>query len=157
MLESQKELKGERIQEQLLDRCLMFLTIYMIIRQYNMLCIDIQWLICLHLILLPASSSVTSTLCMSFITSMNLLWSFPLFLLPGSPVFNITSPINSSNPHVQTLSAFPLFVSKPINFSCPLTKSFLILCILVSPNENSSAQPAVFLSAPPSHSRFIIL
>lgn len=50
-------------------------------------------IICLHLTL-SLTSFVTPTLYMSFFpTSMNLLWGLPLFLLAGSSIFNIFSPV----------------------------------------------------------------
>lgn len=72
-----------------------------------------------------ASCSVTPTICMSsFNTSINLLWGFPLFLLPGSstafvqyiPIYWTTCPTFMSKPPQACLSNF---ISKLLNLSFP--------------------------------------
>lgn len=84
-----------------------------------------------------ASSSGTSTFCISsFTTSMSLLSSLSLYLLPGNSIFNILStilPLLMSKP-----SQGCLLVSKPLSPIVPVIYFFLILSILVTPNETQT-------------------
>ncbi|KAF7648307.1 hypothetical protein LDENG_00159280, partial [Lucifuga dentata] len=117
-------------------------------------------LICLHLTLSSASSSLTPTNFMSsFTTSINLLFGLPLGLLPGSSNLSILLPICSLSllctcPNHLSLASLTL---SPKHLTCavPLMYSFLILSILVTPKENlsilvsatSSSASCLFLSA----------
>ncbi|KAF7645082.1 hypothetical protein LDENG_00210390 [Lucifuga dentata] len=119
-----------------------------------------QRIICLHLTLSSASSSLTPTNFMSsFTTSINLLFGLPLGLLPGSSNLSILLPICSLSllctcPNHLSLASLTL---SPKHLTCavPLMYSFLILSILVTPKENlsilvsatSSSASCLFLSA----------
>ncbi|KAF7650345.1 hypothetical protein LDENG_00127500, partial [Lucifuga dentata] len=119
-----------------------------------------QRIICLHLTLSSASSSLTPTNFMSsFTTSINLLFGLPLGLLPGSSNLSILLPICSLSllctcPNHLSLASLTL---SPKHLTCavPLMYSFLILSIFVTPKENlsilvsttSSSASCLFLSA----------
>ena len=95
-----------------------------------------QWIFHLHSVLSSASFSVTSATAMSSLTaSINLLFGLHRFLFPGSSFSQYTDHLSSV--YVQTTSVLPLMFS-PNRPTCavPLMYSFLILSILVTPNEN---------------------
>ncbi|XP_076734817.1 uncharacterized protein LOC143414406 isoform X1 [Maylandia zebra] len=86
-----------------------------------------------------------SILCKSFFTtSMNLLCGLPVFLLPGSSVFNILHPVY----------ALSLLCTCPIHLSlaslCPCDILILVLSLLVTPNENLQMDPRWCSSTSPS-------
>ena len=95
----------------------------------------------LQLLLSSASSSFTSTSAMSsFTTSINLLFGLPRFLFPGNSIFSILLPIYPSSflstcPYHLSLASRVFSPNRP-TCAVPLMYSFLILSILVTPNEN---------------------
>ena len=95
----------------------------------------------LQFLLSNVSSSVTSTSAMSsFTTSIHLLFGLPRFLFPGNSIISILLQIYPSS----FLRRYPYHISlasrvySPNFPTCavPLMYSFLILSILVTPNEN---------------------
>ena len=94
----------------------------------------------LYLFLSSVSSSVTLTTAMSALTtSINLFLGPPRFLLPGNSILSILLPIYPSSflrtcpNHLSRVSRV-FFPNRP-NGTVPLMYSFLILSILVTPNE----------------------
>ena len=93
----------------------------------------------LQFLISTVSSSVTSTSAMSsFTTSINLL--FGLFLFPGNSILSILLPIYPSSfprrcPYHLSLASRVFSPNFP-TCAVPLMYSFLILSILVTPNEN---------------------
>ena len=100
-----------------------------------------QRIFLLQLFLSTVSSSVTSTSAMSsFTTSINLLFGLSRFLFPGNSILSIRLPIYPSSflrrcPYHLTLASRVLSPNFP-TCAVPMMYSFLILCILVTPNEN---------------------
>ena len=96
----------------------------------------------LQLFLSSISSSVTSTSAMSsFTTSINLIFCLPRFIFPGSSILSILLPISSSflrtyPYHLSLTLACRVFSPNRPACAVPLMYSFLILSILVTPNEN---------------------
>ena len=96
----------------------------------------------LQLLLSSASSSFTSTSAMSsFTTSINLLFGLPRFLFPGNSIFSILLPIYPSS-FLSTCPYHLSLASRVFSPNCPtcavpLMYSFLILSILVTPNEKN--------------------
>ena len=96
-----------------------------------------------QLFLSSVSSSVTSTSAMSsFATSINLLFGLPRFPFPGNSILSTLLPIYPSS-FLSTCSYHLSLASRvfsPNRPTCavPLMSSFLILSILVTPNENRS-------------------
>ena len=95
----------------------------------------------LQLLLSSVSSSVTSTSAMSsFTTSINLLFGLPRFLFPGNSILSTLlpaypSPFLSTCPYHLSLASRVFSPNRP-TCAVPLMYSFLILSILVTPNEN---------------------
>ena len=95
----------------------------------------------LQFLLSTVSSSVTSTSAMSsFTTSINLLFGLPRFLFPGNSILSILLPIYPSSflrrcPYHLSLASRVFSPNFP-TCAVPLMYSFLILSILVTPNEN---------------------
>ena len=76
----------------------------------------------------------------SFTTSINLLFGLPRFLFPGNSIFSILLPIYPSSflstcPYHLSLASRVFSPNRP-TCAVPLMYSFLILSILVTPNEN---------------------
>ena len=100
-----------------------------------------QRIFLLLLFLSTVSSSVTSTSAMSsFTTSINLLFGLPGFLFPGNSILGILLPIYPSPflrrcPYHLSLASRVFSPNFP-TCAVPLMYSFLILSILVTPNEN---------------------
>ena len=100
-----------------------------------------QRIFLLLLFLSTVSSSVTSTSAMSsFTTSINLLFGLPHFLFPGNSILSILLPIYPSSflrrcPYHLSLASRVFSPNFP-TCAVPLMYSFLILSILVTPNEN---------------------
>ena len=100
-----------------------------------------QRIFILQLLLSSASSSFTLTSAMSsFTTSINLLFGLPRFLFPGNSIFSILLPIYPSSflstcPYHLSLASRVFSPNRP-TCAVPLMYSFLILSILVTPNEN---------------------
>ena len=100
-----------------------------------------QRIFLLQLFLSTVSSSVTSTSAMSsFTTSINLLFGLPRFLFPGNSILSILLPIYPSSflrrcPYHLSLASRVFSPNFP-TCAVPLMYSFLILSILVTPNEN---------------------
>uniref|UniRef100_A0A8C4N0J5 Uncharacterized protein n=1 Tax=Eptatretus burgeri TaxID=7764 RepID=A0A8C4N0J5_EPTBU len=89
--------------------------------------------------------------------SMNLFFGLPLLLLPGGSIFNILLPIYSVSllctcPNHLNLASLTLSPNHP-TCAVPLIYSFLILSILVTPNENRS----IFNSATSSSASCLIV
>ena len=87
------------------------------------------------------SSSVTSTSAMSsFTTSIHLLFGLPRFRFPGNSILSIRLPIYPSSflstcPYHLSLASRVFSPNRP-TCAVPLTYSFVILSIPVTPNEN---------------------
>ena len=76
----------------------------------------------------------------SFTTSINLLFGLPRFLFPGNSILSILLPIYPSSflrrcPYHLSLASRVFSLNFP-TCAVPLMYSFLILSILVTPNEN---------------------
>lgn len=98
-----------------------------------------EWIVCLHLTLPLAFSSVTPTLCMSYLaTSMNVVFCFSLILLPSSPVFNTLFPVYLISLLCTCANHLSLAGLSSANGSTPAvprTWSFRICCILDTPKQ----------------------
>ena len=97
----------------------------------------------LQFLLSTVSSSVTSTSAMSsFTTSINLLFGLPRFLFPGNSILIILLPILLYPSSFLRRCPYHISLASRVfspNFptcAVPLMYSFLILSILVTPNEN---------------------
>ena len=128
-----------------------------------------QRIFLLQLFLSTVSSSVTSTSAMSsFTTSINLLFGLPRFLFPGNSILSILPPIYPSSflrrcPYHLSLASRVFSPNFP-TCAVPLMYSFLILSILVTPNEIATSStlpppspPLVFSSVPLSTIRTTFL
>ena len=95
----------------------------------------------LQLLLSSVSSSVTPTSAMSsFTTPINLLFGLPRFVFPGNSILSIILPIYPSSflstcPHHLSPASRVFSPARP-TCAVPLMYSFLILSILVIPNES---------------------
>ena len=113
----------------------------------------------LQLFLSSVSSSVTSTSAMSsFTTYRNLLLGFPHFLFPGSYILSILNPIYPSSflrtcPYHLSLASRVFSQNFPTR-AVPLMYSFLILSILVTPNENRNIFNSATSICTSCHSEF---
>ena len=101
----------------------------------------LQRLFHLHSPLSSASASVTSTTAISSLTaSINLLFGLPRFLFPGNSILSIVLPIYPSSflstcPYHLSIASRVFSANRP-TCAVSLMYSFLILSILVTPNEN---------------------
>ncbi|KAF7708794.1 hypothetical protein HF521_017851, partial [Silurus meridionalis] len=116
-----------------------------------------QRIIRLHTPLSSTSSSFNPTTCMSFLTtSKNLLLVLPLFLLPGGSILSILLPIYPMSllctcPNHLNLTSLTLSPKRP-TCTVPLINSFLILSILITPNNLN-----IFSSATSSFTSCLLL
>ena len=114
----------------------------------------------LQLVLTSVSSSVISTSAMpSFTTSINLLFGHTRFLFPGNSIISIIHPIGPIPiifpPYmsIPPQSCLSCFLSKPSHLCSPLMYSFLILSIIVTPNENRVTSSNLPPPSPPPYFR----
>ncbi|KAF7703122.1 hypothetical protein HF521_022129, partial [Silurus meridionalis] len=115
-------------------------------------------IICLHTHLSSTSASFNPTTSMSSLTtSINLLLGLPLFLLPGGSILSILLLIYPMSllctcPNHLNLTSLTLSPKRP-TCALPLINSFLILSIVVTPNENFN----IFSSATSSSTSCLLL